>query len=239
MRGKIALALALGVLTTTCMSGGFNSAQKVQQLSPGMTFEETVELLGAPKDTVVMKGQRVATFWLHQSWRGNVPFDLVFAGKPEVLQSWGENEEKFAESQARLQAITNAFGEATGGGAAAPAGPNDPQLQQQIAGLWYSYEGTTERAVGLCADGTYLSNSESSYSGRSSDMLGNETLAWGAASQDSGQGRWTISGTAQSGSIHMRAGDGSTSNVTYQQIGDPGCLSFNGTTFCRKQASCR
>jgi len=237
--------MLIGILTLAgCAAGGFNSAQRTAQLQVGMSYDEVVALLGEPRESAAVGGRTVATFWLHQTWRGNVPFDLVFAGTPERLAEWGENEEAFAASQARLEGITQAIaasGIAGSGGAAsaAPAGPNDPALQREIAGLWWGYAGSTERTLGLCADGTYYTSRESSYSGSSSDAGGNQVMAWGAASSGNGQGRWTISGSGQSGSIHVQNSDGGSGNIAYQGINDPGCLSIDGNTMCRKSADCR
>jgi hypothetical protein len=241
MKAVVWRVLIAGIALPACMAGGFNSVQKTAQLRPGMSFDEAVALLGPPRETVIVDGKRVATFWLHQEWRGNVPFDLVFAGQPEALESWSENQEKFAASQAQLGQIAAAMQQSGGGGAGAvaPTGPNDPNLQRQIAGLWWGYSGSTERSIGLCADGTYFDSRESSYSGRGFDSGGNQTMAWGAASQGGGQGRWTISGDTNAGMIHVSYANGSTANIAYRQIGDPGCLSFDGNTLCRKSAACR
>ena len=117
---------------------------------------------------------------------------------------------------------------------AAPAGPHNPQLAQQIAGIWWGYSGSTERKIGLCPNGVYQDYTESSYSGSSYDSSGTQTTAWGAAGQSGGAGRWTISGNDQNGTINVRYNDGNQTNIEYRQIGDPGCLSFDGNTLCRK-----
>ena len=238
----VRLVLLIGVLSA-CASGGFDSAQKTSELYPGMTYQQVVALLGPPQTSEFAEGKRVATFSLHQSWRGNVPFDLVFSGEPPKLESWSENKEKFAAGQKSLgqltEALTAAFSSSANGENSAPAGPNDPQLQKQIAGTWWGYSGSTERKIGLCPDGSYLDYTESGYSGRMHDSGGYQTGAWGAASQSGGQGQWTINGSTQSGTIHVRYADGSTANVQYRQINDPGCLSFDGNTLCRNSANCQ
>jgi len=235
------LALLGTMILAGCAAGGFNSAQRTTQLRPGMSYDEVVTLLGEPRTSSMVNGKHVATFWLHQTWRGNVPFDLVFDGNPELLEEWGENEEAFAESQANLEAISNVLAESGAGGTAnaAPPGPNDPELQRQIAGLWWGYAGSTERTLGLCPDGTYYTSRESSYSGTGSDAGGNQVMAWGAASQGNGQGRWTISGDGESGTIHVMNDGGGSGNINYRGINDPGCLSIDGNTMCRKSAACR
>jgi len=112
------------------------------------------------------------------------------------------------------------------------SGPNDASLMQAMAAEYYSYSASTERKVMLCADGRYFNASESSYSGTSSDSLGNQNMAWGAASQNRGEGRWSIQGNQQQGTIMLQDGDGSQSQVRYQSTGERGCFQFNGTTFC-------
>jgi hypothetical protein len=115
----------------------------------------------------------------------------------------------------------------------------NPQLAKDIAGLWWGYSGSTERSIGLCSDGSYFDSAESSYSGTGHDSLGNETMAWGSASQSGAQGKWSIQGDSNSGTIHVEYNNGKITSLQYRQIGDPGCLSFNGNTLCRKSASCR
>jgi hypothetical protein len=116
--------------------------------------------------------------------------------------------------------------------AASPSRPNDASLMHAMAAEYYSFSGSTERKVMLCADGRYFNASESSYSGTSSDSLGNQNLAWGAANQKSGSGRWVVQGNRQQGIISLTGNDGSHSEVRYQSTGERGCFRFNGTTFC-------
>ena len=117
-------------------------------------------------------------------------------------------------------------------------GPNNLELQGQIAGIWWGYSGSTERKIGLCPNGTYMDYSESSYSGGSYNQYGDQVSAWGSANQSSGQGNWTIQGDTQSGTIYVEYSNGQSIQMRYSQIGDPGCLSFDGNTLCRSSASC-
>jgi len=123
-------------------------------------------------------------------------------------------------------------------GANRAAGPNNSDLQGQIAGIWWGYSGSTERKIGLCPNGTYMDYSESSYSGSSYNQYGDQVGAWGAANQSGGQGSWTIQGDTQSGTIYVQYSNGQNIQMRYSQIGDPGCLSFDGNTLCRSSASC-
>lgn len=107
------------------------------------------------------------------------------------------------------------------------------ELARQIAGIWWGYEGSTERKVGLCPGGGYQDYSESSYSGNSSDSAGNQTMAWGAAGQNGGAGNWSIQGDYQQGLIFVQYNNGSQITIRYQQCGETGCLLFNGNKLCR------
>ena len=187
---KLCLLFLTLSLLTACVSGGFDSVKKTTELRQGMTYREVVQLLGEPETSELKNKSLVATFWLHQSWRGNVPYALVFDPSKKTLLSWSENSEKFAASQKMLSQITASLPQ-TGGaaGTEAPTGPNDPNLQRQIAGIWWGYSGSTERRIGLCPDGSYRDYTESSYSGQSSNQYGNQTMAWGSGSQSGGAGR--------------------------------------------------
>lgn len=226
-------------LIVGCAGGGFDSVKKTTQLRPGMTYQEAVKLLGEPKTSEVKNGAWTATFWLHQIHKGNVPYDLVFDPKTQALQSWSENKEKYEESLKQLSQLAASLGLQEKGSTSTPAGPNDPNLQRQIAGLWWGFSGSTERKLGLCPDGSYADYTESGYSGKSHNQYGNQTMAWGTASQGGGSGRWTINGTTESGTINVVYSNGESATIQYHQINDPGCLSFDGNTLCRTSAECR
>ncbi len=121
---------------------------------------------------------------------------------------------------------------AASGTAAQPVGPNDENLMRAMAAEYYHYSGSTERKVMLCPDGRYMGSHESSYSGSSTDSLGNQNMAWGSASQGRSGGRWTIQGTQTQGTITMSGNDGKQSQVKYQSTGERGCFTFNGNVFC-------
>lgn len=227
-----------------CAAGGFDSVQKTGQLQPGMSYAQVIALLGEPKTTTTKEGSLIATFWLHQSWRGNVPYDLTFDLKDRTLMAWQENQEKFAASQAYLGEIAKSVTEATAQGTANNAsgqqsapGPNNPELQKEMAGNWYGYSGSTERQMALCPDGSYRSLSESSYSGSSSDQYGNQNMAWGNANQSGGQGRWTVSGTLEKGTVHITYNNGQSKNLNFTRY-DAGCMKFNGNLLCMKSQGC-
>jgi len=243
MKNLLSVLFILSMLTG-CAAGGFDSIQKTQQLQPGMTYQQTVNLLGEPKTTEARGESLVATFWLHQSWRGNVPYDLTFDTKTRTLNSWQENQEKFAAAQSYLAGVAASVTEftqkaASGNGSTkqAPAEPNDPKLQKEMAGTWYGYSGSTESQMALCPDGSYNSLNESSYSGSSSNQYGSQTMAWGNANQSGGQGQWTVSGTLEKGIVHITYNDGSSKNLNFTRY-DAACMKFDGSILCIKSHSC-
>ncbi len=127
-----------------------------------------------------------------------------------------------------------------GGGPGGSPGPSDPQMAQAIAGEYYSYAGSTEKKIMFCPEGTFFDSSESSYSGTSADSLGNQTMAWGNASQNQGSGKWAIQGNAQSGTITLVYKSGKRVQVKYEAGPEKGCYKFDGTVFCYSgPARCR
>lgn len=122
------------------------------------------------------------------------------------------------------------------GGPAPDVGPSDPNLTRAMAGEYYSHTGSTDRVVTLCANGNFFSSSESSYSGTSSDSLGNQTGAWGSASQNRSGGKWSVQGSLQSGTITLGYRGGKTEKVPFQSMGERGCFRFNGNPFCYRSA---
>ena len=121
---------------------------------------------------------------------------------------------------------------AQGGGPGGSPGSSDPQMTQTIAGEYYSYAGSTEKKVMFCLEGTFFDSSESSYSGKGTDSLGNQNMAWGTAGQKQGSGQWAIQGTPQSGTITLSYKSGKRGVVKYQAGSEKGCYLFDGTVFC-------
>ncbi len=118
------------------------------------------------------------------------------------------------------------------------SGSLNSQIARDLAGSWWGYSGSTERSIGLCLDGTYFDSSESSYSGHGYDSGGNETMAWGNASQSGGQGNWSVEGDQNSGTIYVQYSNGNSSSLNYRARGD-GCLNIDGSTMCKKSNACR
>ncbi len=141
-----------------------------------------------------------------------------------------------------MEKLAGALG-GTGGGSAVAAGPatgpNDTSLMQTMAGQYWGYSGSTEMTLVLCANGTFAEQSEFSASGSGRDSLGNQTHAWGTASQGGARGNWNIQGDQQRGTIVLVYSGGRKASVPYRVV-DSQCWSFDGRTLCRKgPAACQ
>ena len=240
-RRTMAAAVAC-IVVAGCMSGGFNSVQKTTQLAPGMSYDEVVKVMGQPEGSKFDGDKWVLRYALHESGKGNVPYDLVLDRQSRTLQQWQMNEEDYQKGQHELASLAAAIGmgpctAGTKGGQAAPASgggaatPADPALGRTFAGMWYSYTsamggGGTERKLYLYPDGTYSHGQESAYSGRTSDGA-----PWQQAGGSGGRGRWSIHGTRQSGTITLTETDGTQQAVPYRQGEAADAYYFNGVKY--------
>lgn len=191
---------------------GFTGRYKFENLKPGQYTVQANEL----KLEVVLKSK-------------DLRLDIDLSAKDGSMSYVkAEDIQKLASSAA-----------AAASGAAPPAGPNNPQLMAEFAGNYWGYSGSTESSLALCPGGTFRERSEAGYSATSRDSLGNQTTAWGSASQSGARGNWSIQGDARQGKIRLSYTGGKQSDVAYRQV-DQGCYSFNGRTMCRKgAASCQ
>jgi hypothetical protein len=207
------------LVTSGCASMGMDSVEKLQRLSPGMSSEQVEEILGEPKSSQVSGDKRILRYTLHENWKGFVPYYMVFDRSTGTLQTWYTDEGEYQRMQAQmgeafkplLEAEANAQEQ---GGAAAPAGPNDPSLQGWITGEYYYFSSSmvvsasSERTLTLCEDGRFRMKGEFGASGRDP--------TWGVASQGGSSGGWTISGNRESGTITFTFENGSSRNIRYQ-----------------------
>jgi hypothetical protein len=207
-------AFAIGI-ATGCASMGMNSVEKLNQLSAGMPSDEVEEILGEPSSSQMAGDKWVLKYTLHENWKGFVPYYFVFDNETRTLETWYEDEEEYQRNQAQMGETFKPLLEGQEqGGAVAPAGPNDPDLQRWITGTYYYFSSSmvvsaaSERSLVLCADGRFRTTGEFSASGAES--------TWGVASQGGNTGRWTISGNRQSGTITLSFGGGTTQSVSYQ-----------------------
>lgn len=153
---------------------------------------------------------------------------LMDYAKTGVIMINKENEEK-----AKAAAQGEAQGGGQGGAPAEPPGPSDPAMMQTIAAEYYNYSGSTERKVMLCPNGTFYDSYEGSYSGRGFDSGGNQTMAWGQASEGKGAGQWAIQGDAQSGTITLVYNNGKRVVWNYKAARGSRDYYMNGTLYAR------
>lgn len=218
-------------------AAGLNSAQKTNQLRPGMTYQEVVGILGEPESSQTAQGKWIVRWSLHEYWKGWVPYDMVFDPNKKTLIAWSANEQEYQKThQQQMQQWGQKGGTTTPGGSggapAATAGGSDPQLMRQMAGNYYSfssaglgYSGGTERKVTLCPNGTYYMATESGYSGGAGTAG-----AWGTASQGGGRGTWRIEGNLQQGTIVTVDQNGKATTYRYQRCGSD-CVYFGNNKF--------
>jgi len=95
-----------------------------------------------------------------------------------------------------------------------PAGGSG--FESHFVGTWVTTTTNTERRVTLHSNGRFSMNYEASYSGRSNDQYGNQTMAWGQAGQQGSQGRWSVQGTRERGTLTLVFDNGETSRVPYR-----------------------
>jgi hypothetical protein len=152
--------------------------------------------------------------------------------KTGVVMINKENEEK-AKTAAQGEAQGGAQGGGQGGAPAEPPGPSDQNLMQSFAAEYYHYSGSTERKVMFCPNGTFHDSYESGYSGRGFDSGGNQTMAWGQASEGSGSGTYSIQGTPQSGTITFVYKSGKRVVWNYKAGREKGDFYMNGTLYAR------
>jgi len=126
-------------------------------------------------------------------------------------------------------------GASGGGGAAADPGPSDAALMQAFAGRYYGYSaagqmtGGTERRLTLCADGRFRYGSETAYSGFEGE--------WQQGGGNANQGRWSIHGSKQQGTIILSYENGARDKVSFRATDNQGCYSFNSSKLCYEGAS--
>jgi len=183
-----------------------NSSNKLNQLQPGMSYDQVVEILGKPKNTQVINDNLIARWTLQEMWVGYVPYDMIFNARSKELISWSKNEGDFAKTQEKLKIANDVLtdveagvnGGDSGSGNASPTGPNDENLMRQFAVKLYRFSGSgggttggSETTINLCPNGRFTSGGESGYSGS----------GWGTASESGDHGTWRIQGNMQEGEI--------------------------------------
>jgi outer membrane protein assembly factor BamE (lipoprotein component of BamABCDE complex) len=97
-----------------------NTADKTNQLSPGMSYEEVVRLLGQPQSSQFVVDKWVLKYSLHDPQRGWMPYRLLLDAERKRLASWYVDEEEYRrDQQMRMQtkrAIQTSGSASDGGG---------------------------------------------------------------------------------------------------------------------------
>jgi hypothetical protein len=92
MKHKLLLIAALAL--TSCAG-----VTKTNQLSPGMHPAEVRASFGAPSQTQFIGNKWVWKYYLHQPWKGFVPYHLVFNRNTQVLEEWYADEAEYVQQQ--------------------------------------------------------------------------------------------------------------------------------------------
>lgn len=107
-----------------------NTIEKVNNLSPGMTFQEVVVILGKPKSSSFVGDMWVLKYSLHEYWKGWVPFYVAVDKKSKKVTSWYVDEAEYQRNQQKWMEIykamapppTPAGGRSSSGGSGGQAG---------------------------------------------------------------------------------------------------------------------
>ena len=84
---------------------GLHSAEKTNQLRPGMTYQEVVGILGEPESSQPVQGKWIVRWYLHESAKGWVPYDMVFDPTEKTLIAWSANEQEYQRRQQQMQQL--------------------------------------------------------------------------------------------------------------------------------------
>jgi hypothetical protein len=113
-------------------------------------------------------------------------------------------------------------------------------LIQHFAGTWARFSTNTSTWITFHPDGRYEDQYEAAYSGDFTDGAGNLTGNWGATGQDSDQGRWTVRGNKDSGTIIVKKANGEEIYYEYRVHAENGRkyyheYYFNGDFYSKKE----
>jgi hypothetical protein len=89
-------------------------------------------------------------------------------------------------------------------------------LMRALAGTWATMSSNSQSQFTLGSDGRFSEYSESTYSGSSTDQYGNDAGSWGTGSTAQGQGKWTVRGTKEGGTIIFTYTDGHSSSYAFE-----------------------
>ena len=114
---KLTFILISFMLLSGCVSGGlnmdfYNNVEKTNQLTPGMSHKDVLNLLGKPKSSQFVGDKVILKYSLHQEWKGFVPYYMVFNKKTARLVSWYADEAEYQRNQLMWMQTFQAFEEA-------------------------------------------------------------------------------------------------------------------------------
>lgn len=100
-------------------------------------------------------------------------------------------------------------------------------LMQHFAGHWSRHSQHADMYMSFYPDGTYAEQTDISASGDFTDGAGNWTGGWSAAGGDKGQGRWTVRGNKDQGTIIVKMNDGNEYYYEYRVHIEDGYKYYN------------
>ena len=100
-------------------------------------------------------------------------------------------------------------------------------LMNHFAGNWTHHTSNTSTYIFFGPDGSYSNQYESSYSGDFTDGAGNYTGGWNAMGNDKSQGRWTVRGNKESGTIIVKLNNGEEIYYEYRVHKEKGYTYYN------------
>ena len=88
-------------------------------------------------------------------------------------------------------------------------------LMRHFAGNWATHSTYSSSYICFCPDGTYSDKYEASVSGEYTDDGGNYEGSWNVMDGDQNQGRWTVRGTKDQGTIIVQLSNGEVLEYEY------------------------
>lgn len=133
---------------------------------------------------------------------------------------------------ARELARSIRYGKVAGSGSApVSGGVGGEDLAGYFCGIWVTMTASSERRVTLYPDGTYMDDSESSYSGRFRDGTGADSGGWGTAARNRQRGKWLVNGSREQGVMIFTDAAGESSRIEYRVHVEDGRVYWNEYLF--------
>ncbi len=138
---RAVLGLVVLTLFASCAGtgGGLGSMAKTSQLAPGMAPQDVYAVLGEPAEQRMVAEGMLWKYYLHQPWKGFVPYYLLFGQQTHRLERWYPDEQEFAQQQ---QAWQQALQPPPPPAPPPPPPPSPPPQMRQVAQSGPSSDGT-------------------------------------------------------------------------------------------------